>query len=235
MVAAEEEKRRISQNHESTHAVRSGSQSSSPAPSVTGTNKNEPKTSVANDHRQSGMLSRKSHSRPLSYATEDEVVIAGDGPPTDTVNRVKTGLQSPRDSKPSRIEKVGRTLCIPCSTRRAEKKEAELGDVQLDARKPGPWVVDHHLRGLVVEIVPSPVEGFQQQLISRVRAMFGKSRQGQRLNDQKKPERTFRVSFAEMQRMHLRKLQAGLANHAVTMYTTKEETQEWEEDLAAYS
>lgn len=233
MIAAAE-KHRTNQDHGSTRAMRSGSQSSSPAPSITGTKKSEPRSAVANDYRQSAMLSKKSHSRPLSYATEDEVVIAEDGLPTETVKRRRTGLQSPGDSKPSPIENVWRILCIPCFTG-AEKKEDELGHVELDAWKPGPWVVDHHLRGLVLEIMPSSAEGFRQQLISRVRDMVGKSRQDQRLNDEKKPERTFRVSFAEMQRMHLRKLQVSLAKHAVTMYTTRDETQKWEEDLAAYS
>lgn len=44
-----------------------------------------------------------------------------------------------------------------------------------------------------------------------------------------------RVSFVEMQRMHLRKLQIKLIKHAVEMYHTRNETEAWETDLAAYS
>lgn len=45
----------------------------------------------------------------------------------------------------------------------------------------------------------------------------------------------YRVSFVEMQRMHLRKLQIKLVKHAVDMYHTRNETETWETDLAAYS
>lgn len=116
-----------------------------------------------------------------------------------------------------------------------EPAKDNFGDVELDVEKPGPWVVDHHLRGLIFELVPLPVEGFQQRIISWCRAMTGRSHQPKRLDGDNNPERTFRVSFAEIQRMHLRKLQVVLVNHAVTMYNTRVETGRWEEDLAAYS
>lgn len=47
----------------------------------------------------------------------------------------------------------------------------------------------------------------------------------------------YRVSFAEMQRMHLRKLQIKLVKHAVYMYKDGREAENstWEKDLAEYS
>jgi hypothetical protein len=47
--------------------------------------------------------------------------------------------------------------------------------------------------------------------------------------------RIFRVSFAELQRMKLRRLQIRLVNHAVSMSKSDQETERWEEDLAQYS
>lgn len=44
-----------------------------------------------------------------------------------------------------------------------------------------------------------------------------------------------RVSFAEMQRMHLRKLQIKLVQHAVAMRSSGKEPDGWESDLAGYS
>lgn len=48
-------------------------------------------------------------------------------------------------------------------------------------------------------------------------------------------KKIYRVSFVELQRMHLRKLQIKLVKHAVDMYHTRNETETWEADLAAYS
>lgn len=47
----------------------------------------------------------------------------------------------------------------------------------------------------------------------------------------------YRVNFAEMQRMHLRKLQIRLVKHAVYMYKDGREAENstWEKDLAEYS
>lgn len=45
----------------------------------------------------------------------------------------------------------------------------------------------------------------------------------------------FRVSFAEMQRMRLRKLQIKLVEHAVVMKSSGMEPDDWEADLAEYS
>lgn len=118
-----------------------------------------------------------------------------------------------------------------------EAEEGDNGDIMLDANNPGPWLVDHHLHSLVQEVMaPPPTDGFPRRVFGRLRGTKDKARQKRRLEKQPggRGERTFRVSFAEMQRMHLRKLQVMLVKHAVTMYSTKEETRKWEKDLAAY-
>ncbi|KUI57891.1 hypothetical protein VP1G_10993 [Cytospora mali] len=76
----------------------------------------------------------------------------------------------------------------------------------LNPSDPGDWVVDNHRLNLVTELEPSP-----------------------------RGEPLFRISFAEMQRMHLRKAQIKLIKHAVDMRVTNQETSpDWEKDLADY-
>lgn len=83
----------------------------------------------------------------------------------------------------------------------------EVGHVRLDIADAGPWLVDHHFGGLVQRL--RKTDACQEDI--------------------------FRVSFAEMQRMNLRKLQIKLVKHAVTMSHTGDESPDWEKDLAAYS
>jgi hypothetical protein len=45
----------------------------------------------------------------------------------------------------------------------------------------------------------------------------------------------FRISFAELQRMHMRKLQCKLLQHVVEMYHKGDETTGWEAALKDYS
>ncbi len=47
-------------------------------------------------------------------------------------------------------------------------------------------------------------------------------------------DRHFRISFAELQRMHLRKLQCKLVKHVVDMRFNRVEPQNWEADLRQY-
>ena len=71
---------------------------------------------------------------------------------------------------------------------------------------PGDWVVDNNRINLITELNPSP-----------------------------SGERLFRISFEEMQRMHLRKIQVRLIKHAVDMRATNRDSSPgWEKDLAEY-
>jgi hypothetical protein len=49
------------------------------------------------------------------------------------------------------------------------------------------------------------------------------------------PHQSYRVSFAELQRMHLRKLQCKLVKHVADMRFRNQEPDGWEADLQAYS
>lgn len=76
----------------------------------------------------------------------------------------------------------------------------------LDPSAPGDWVVDNHRNNIVTA-----------------------------LHSVKSGERSFRVHFAEMQRMHMRKVQVKLIKHGVEMRATNKESPGWEEDLKEYS
>lgn len=93
-----------------------------------------------------------------------------------------------------------------------------------DAENQGRWAVEHHHDGLIYEVV-----GARKQSKEALKRLLG-------ITEPAPPEpRIFRVSFAEMQRLKLRKLQVKLVGHAVDMFTSKEEPDGWEGDLAQYS
>jgi len=152
---------------------------------------------------------------------------------------VQAGQKQREEGKFSPLGMLRRTPGV-LSAKETDEKEIKKGTIDLDAKNPGTWVVDHHLRSLIVAIGPfkSPShEEFSrwQSAVSCMKTVFGKPPQGPRRNVDDREEPAYRISFAEMQRMHLRKLQIGLVNHAVTMYSKKDESTDWEKDLAAYS
>ncbi|EAQ87730.1 hypothetical protein CHGG_04349 [Chaetomium globosum CBS 148.51] len=49
------------------------------------------------------------------------------------------------------------------------------------------------------------------------------------------PHQSYRISFAELQRMHLRKLQCKLVKHVADMRFRNKEPDDWEADLQAYT
>ena len=96
-------------------------------------------------------------------------------------------------------------------------------------KSPG-WLVNHH-RANLVQLVSN-----RRFLNFSIRELFGV--------DQKRnlAGRTgFRVDFAELQRMHMRKLQINLIRHAAIMADKGEESKDdskgtsWEKDLKDYS
>lgn len=124
----------------------------------------------------------------------------------------------------------------------------------------GPWLVWFHRNALVVEI-KMPKENFFSKIKSNVldfsdalgsyysdkHVQFSKywnkrvgSTAPQKRKKKKRPEkaqadpRRFRVSIAELQRMHLRKLQVRLAKDAVDMRYNLSEAPRWEENLREY-
>lgn len=93
-----------------------------------------------------------------------------------------------------------------------------------DAENQGKWAVEHHHDGLVHEIVGARKQS--KQKLKRLLGITEPAAPGQRI---------FRVSFAEMQRLKLQKLQVKLVDHAIDMFASKQQSPGWEEDPARYS
>ncbi|KAK3296387.1 uncharacterized protein B0H64DRAFT_169180 [Chaetomium fimeti] len=92
-----------------------------------------------------------------------------------------------------------------------------------DAENQGKWAVEHHHKGLIHEVV-----GARKKSKQWLNGLLGITEPAPR-------ERIFRVSFAEMQRLKLRKLQVKLVDHAIDMTTLNQESAGWERDLAQYT
>ncbi|EAQ88825.1 predicted protein [Chaetomium globosum CBS 148.51] len=93
-----------------------------------------------------------------------------------------------------------------------------------DAENQGKWAVEHHHAGLVHEIVGARKQS--KQKLKRLLGITEPAAPGQRI---------FRVSFAEMQRLKLQKLQVKLVDHAIDMFASKQQSPGWEEDPARYT
>lgn len=85
----------------------------------------------------------------------------------------------------------------------------------LDISKPYPWLRSIYKDSTIIRITGAP-EAYQDA-----------------------PQRFVRISFSELQRLHLRKLQCKLAQHAVKIRfddsQDADEPKHWEEDLKNYS
>jgi hypothetical protein len=119
-------------------------------------------------------------------------------------------------------------------------------------KKPGPWVLHHHKQNLITEI-RRPVEfnsafdkvgfylrkrfGDSLRWAGRKLANRGDKNQNEekgKESDRAWEERRFRMSFAELQRMKLRKLQIKLVGNIVDMHYSNCEDEEWEVTLRKY-
>lgn len=113
-------------------------------------------------------------------------------------------------------------------------------NVHLNPNNPGDWVIRHHRSSLVVQL--------DDHEVGKIRSTLGGMReklQGFRLGDEEAHKETkpavsgdgkrFRVSFAEVQRMRIRKLQCQLVRHVVKMRLDGHESPGWEETLEQYS
>ncbi|TGJ78408.1 hypothetical protein E0Z10_g10359 [Xylaria hypoxylon] len=100
---------------------------------------------------------------------------------------------------------------------------------------PGVWAISHHKSNLVQNIKKSPTS---KSIFSGLwkRGQDPKS-QSKTSKEWQRPDQDndLRVSFAELQRMRLRKLQCKLVKHVAHMKTTGEEPENWENDLETYS
>jgi hypothetical protein len=119
-------------------------------------------------------------------------------------------------------------------------------------KNPGPWVLHHHKQAFIAEI-RKPIEF--QSIYEKVGYYFGewnrgfvswaesrlgkgakqnKKRKMEKASDRDWEDRRFRMSFAELQRMKLRKLQIQLVGNVVDMHKTNRESEEWESTLKEY-
>jgi hypothetical protein len=113
-----------------------------------------------------------------------------------------------------------------------------LDRIRLNPENPGPWVLHRHKRGLLVEI-EKPKSNIVSKMCKYLKhwteSPCGTTPE-ERHDDltAEGDERRFRVSFAELQRMQLRKLQCTLVRDAVKMHYSDEESGEWEKTLRQY-
>jgi hypothetical protein len=114
----------------------------------------------------------------------------------------------------------------------------------IDPENPGSWVLRHHKDNLISEL-REPESSFISKIYDQYFKHMTKTSSGttskephddhKTVKSTKWEARRFRVSFAELQRMHLRKLQIKLAKHVVDMHYSNRESEGWEETLRQYS
>jgi hypothetical protein len=93
--------------------------------------------------------------------------------------------------------------------------------VKLDFNDPLPWALSRQKWNIIKKINGAPPEGGPA---------------AEKRSDYGLDNRYFRVSLAEMQRMHMRILQCKLVQHAVNMrFRNREDVAAWEKDLKEYS
>lgn len=122
----------------------------------------------------------------------------------------------------------------------------------LDPKRPGPWLLHHHKENIICKL-KRPKVNLATKIYDQISKVVckahsklfeeGNNKTSGATNDPPDdPEaennwekRRFRVSFAELQRMYLRKLQCKLVKDAVDMYDNDDEVPGWESNLREYS
>ncbi|KAF7593645.1 hypothetical protein BBP40_011050 [Aspergillus hancockii] len=97
---------------------------------------------------------------------------------------------------------------------------SRLAKIPLDPKEPELWAINHHRPNLIAELVP-PTETYLQRWLGA--------------KNLASPERRFRISFAELQRMRVRKLQCILTKHVIKMRSDGLEPPSWEDTLDKYT
>lgn len=114
--------------------------------------------------------------------------------------------------------------------------------LHLDRDNPGDWAVNHHLPNLITRL-DQPEANVIGSALNEMTTKIREIRCG------KKAEPTpslsaysfsedgmrFRISFAEVQRMRIRKLQCQLVRHVVKMRLEGHESPGWEQTIKEYS
>jgi hypothetical protein len=100
-------------------------------------------------------------------------------------------------------------------------------EVLLDPDEPWPWLINHH-RKSICGVIYKPGKPW-----AALRSLS--SEKGRGPNERDNASRSFRVSIAELQRMHLVKLQCKVTKHALHMYQKDQEPEDWADDVHSYS
>jgi hypothetical protein len=126
--------------------------------------------------------------------------------------------------------------------------DAEMPNEQdfLDRDDPGKWVIRRHRDNLVVRLI-EPKEGLVKSGLTTLKTKIQEIRDGKihstspplgdgesQVTSPHADNRRFRINFAEVQRMYVRKLQCQLVRHVAKMRATDQESSGWEETLAKY-
>lgn len=151
---------------------------------------------------------------------------------TDAYPRTRQTFNSAR-SRPSSRDAPGQQSFIE------QFLPADLLDtaVHLDPDNPGEFVIRHHQNGLVVQLDEFKLGKFQSVFRTLETKLSGKQNNRKTLEEQESSGdgKRFRISFAEVQRMRIRKLQCQLVRHVVKMRLDGNESSGWEETLKEYS
>ncbi|KAK7423834.1 hypothetical protein QQZ08_008878 [Neonectria magnoliae] len=108
-------------------------------------------------------------------------------------------------------------------------QDAESTGKDLDRSRPGEWVIYHHRSSLITEI-QNPEDGYLQAALKAL-GINGERPVSTSSNGD---GRRFRISFAEVQRMRIRKLQCQLVRHVAKMRLDGHESPGWERTLEQY-
>ncbi|KAK2050385.1 hypothetical protein LZ31DRAFT_548230 [Colletotrichum somersetense] len=190
----------------------------------------ERRVSNGDQRQSSGMLSNNNEDNRRSenlqstrrdcLTSRDQYSISGMSPQysrtsVDRRERVLNRLNGSRSDRPSHDDRRG-----------------------LDRDNPGDWAIKHHLNSLITRLKPEPSSGVSipGKLGTKIREM-----QHRKPDSARQPTPTssgdnmrFRTSFAEVQRMRIRKLQCQLVRH-VKMRLDGNESPGWEQTLEQYS
>ncbi|KAF4818307.1 hypothetical protein CGCSCA5_v005392 [Colletotrichum siamense] len=107
--------------------------------------------------------------------------------------------------------------------------------LHLDRDDPGDWAVNHHLPNLIARLDEPELSSVGSKL-NDLSTKLREIQYGRKSDPTPSSEdgMRFRISFAEVQRMRIRKLQCQLVRHVVKMRLNGSESPGWEQTLEQY-
>lgn len=160
----------------------------------------------------------------INVSWEDEEIRRdGPNPPSQDEGSTTSGWRRGSVSRPGSIKS---------SSSKSQASSAE----SIDPKEPGPWVLHHHKGNFITEIRKPEHKTAFKRLDDWTMSM----KAGELKDDKEKrksikwEDRRFRVNFAELLRMQLRKLQITLVENVVEMRYSNRESDKWEEHMRKY-